>query len=124
MCVCCQSEGALAVSTTNGGPATDPAPNVAPQLMILAQYIKDFSFENPNAPRSLAQPAQPQINVTVNVTANPLSQTDVEVELRLEGKAESAGTVMFNVELGFAGAFRLQNVPQENIHPLMLIECP
>jgi len=92
--------------------------------MILAQYVKDFSFENPNAPRSLSQPAQPQINVTVNVTANPLSDTDVEVELRLEGKAEASGTVMFNVELVFAGAFRIQNVPQENIHPLMLIECP
>jgi len=92
--------------------------------MILAQYVKDFSFENPNAPRSLTQPAQPQINVTVNVTANPLSDTDVEVELRLEGKAEASGTVMFNVELVFAGAFRIQNVPQENIHPLMLIECP
>jgi len=92
--------------------------------MILAQYVKDFSFENPNAPRSLTQPAQPQINVTVNVTANPLSDTDVEVELRLEGKAEASGAVMFNVELVFAGAFRIQNVPQENIHPLMLIECP
>ena len=112
------------MSSTNGGPATNPAPNVAPQIMILAQYVKDFSFENPNAPRSLSQPAQPQINVTVNVTANPLSDTDVEVELRLEGKAEASGTVMFNVELVFAGAFRIQNVPQENIHPLMLIECP
>ena len=112
------------MSSTNGGPATNPAPNVAPQIMILAQYVKDFSFENPNAPRSLTQPAQPQINVTVNVTANPLSDTDVEVELRLEGKAEASGAVMFNVELVFAGAFRIQNVPQENIHPLMLIECP
>jgi preprotein translocase subunit SecB len=112
------------VSSTNGGPATNPAPNVAPQIMILAQYVKDFSFENPNAPRSLTQPAQPQINITVNVTANPLSDTDVEVELRLEGKAEASGSVMFNVELVFAGAFRIQNVPQENIHPLMLIECP
>jgi len=112
------------VTSTNGGPATNPAPNVAPQLMILAQYVKDFSFENPNAPRSLSQPAQPQINVSVNVTANPLSDTDVEVELRLEGKAEASGTVMFNVELVFAGAFRIQNVPQENIQPLMLIECP
>ena len=111
-------------SSTNGGPVGDTAPNVAPQLMVLAQYIKDLSFENPNAPRSLAQPTQPQINVSVNVTANPLSSTDVEVELRLEGKAESAGAVMFNIELVFAGAFRIQNVPQENLHPLTMIECP
>jgi preprotein translocase subunit SecB len=53
-----------------------------------------------------------------------LSETDVEVELRLEGKAEANGSVMFNIELVFAGVFRIQNVPQENIQPLMLIECP
>ena len=111
-------------SSTNGGKAGNPAPNAAPQLMVLAQYVKDLSFENPNAPQSLSQPAQPQINVTVNVAANPLTGTDVEVQLRLEGKAETAGTVLFSVELVFAGVFRLQNVPQENVHPLLMIECP
>src|SRR5690606_20513800 len=67
---------------------------------------------------------QPQINISVNVTAKPLSPTDAEVELRLEGKAETAGTVMFNIELVFAGVFRIQNVPAENVNPLMMIECP
>jgi preprotein translocase subunit SecB len=92
--------------------------------MVLAQYIKDLSFENPNAPRSLQQTVQPQINIAVNVTAAPLSETDVEVELKLEGKAEAAGSVMFNIELAFAGVFRIQNVPQENLQAIMLIECP
>jgi preprotein translocase subunit SecB len=114
------------VSSTNGGTAEAPAPGAAPQLMVLGQYIKDLSFENPNAPGSLQQQAQPQINITVNVSANPVSATDVEVELRLEGKAEAAGggAVMFNVELVFAGMFRIQNVPQEQMQPIMLIECP
>jgi len=112
------------VSITNDGPFQNPAPNMGPQLMVLAQYVKDLSFENPNAPRSLAQPAQPQINVAVNVSANSLAEGDVEVELRLEGKAEVAGSVMFNIELVFAGVFRMQNVPQENVHPLVMIECP
>jgi preprotein translocase subunit SecB len=112
------------VSITNGGPAEAPAQGAAPQLMVLAQYIKDLSFENPNAPRSLQGSTQPQINISVNVTANPLSDTDVEVTLRLEGKAEAAGTVMFNVELEFAGAFRIQNVPQDSLQPIVLIECP
>jgi preprotein translocase subunit SecB len=119
-------------SIDNGGPSSGPggapesaaAPGLAPQLLVLAQYAKDLSFENPNAPRSLTQPAQPQINVSVNVTANALSESDFEVELRLEGKAEANGSVMFNVELVFAGVFRIQNVPQDNIQPLMLIECP
>jgi preprotein translocase subunit SecB len=112
------------VSTTNGGSAEAPAANAGPQLLVLAQYIKDLSFENPNAPGSLAQSAQPQINISVNVTAKPLTQTDAEVELRLEGKAEANGTVMFNIELVFAGVFRIQNVPAENVNPLMMIECP
>jgi preprotein translocase subunit SecB len=92
--------------------------------MVLAQYTKDLSFENPNAPRSLGQNVQPQINVTVNVSAKPISETDAEVELRLEGKAEAAGTVMFNIELIFAGVFRIQNVPQESVQAVLLIECP
>ena len=112
------------MSITNGGPFGEAAPSAAPQLMVLAQYIKDLSFENPNAPRSLQQTVQPQINIAVNVTAAPLSETDVEVELKLEGKAEAAGSVMFNIELSFAGVFRIQNVPQENLQAIMLIECP
>ena len=84
------------MSSTNGGPAGSPNRSDAgrraadaPQLMVLAQYVKDLSFENPNAPRSLQQTGQqPQINISVNVNANPLTDTDVEVELRLEGKAE------------------------------------
>jgi preprotein translocase subunit SecB len=114
------------VSSTNGGPAQAPATNPPQaQLMVLGQYIKDLSFENPNAPASLQnQTTQPQINVSVNVTANPMSETDVEIVLRLEGKAEGNGTVMFNIELEFAGVFRIQNVPPESVQPLVLIECP
>ena len=112
------------MSTTNGGPVEATASNSAPQLMVLAQYTKDLSFENPNAPGSLQQTAQPQINISVNVVTSPLSDTDIEVTLRLEGKAETAGSVMFNIELQYAGVFRIQNVPQEQVQPLVLIECP
>jgi preprotein translocase subunit SecB len=92
--------------------------------MVLAQYIKDLSFENPNAPGSLQQNVQPQINVSVNVSANPLADSDTEVTLKLEGKAEAGGMVLFNVELEFSGVFRIVNVPPEQVQPLMLIECP
>jgi len=112
------------VSTTNGGPVEAAASNSAPQLMVLAQYTKDLSFENPNAPGSLQQTTQPQIGISVNVVTTPLSDTDIEVTLRLEGKAEAAGSVMFNIELQYAGVFRIQNVPPEQVQPLVLIECP
>ena len=112
------------MSTTNGGPVEATASNSAPQLMVLAQYTKDLSFENPNAPGSLQQTTQPQIGISVNVVTTPLSDTDIEVTLRLEGKAEAAGSVMFNIELQYAGVFRIQNVPQESVQAVVLIECP
>ena len=75
------------MSTTNGGPVEATASNSAPQLMVLAQYTKDLSFENPNAPGSLQQTTQPQISISVNVVTSPLSDTDIEVTLRLlEGR--------------------------------------
>ena len=115
------------MSSTNGGQAsiqpTGAASEALPQLNVLAQYIKDLSFENPNAPRSLNPGQQPSINLQINVTANPVG-SDVEVELKLEGKAEAGGTVMFSFDLSFAGIFRILNVPQESMHPLVMIECP
>ncbi len=113
------------MSTTNGGPAEAPAQDTQPQLNVVAQYIKDFSFENPNAPRSLMSAGQqPQINIQINVDATPLSDDDVEVALKLEGKAEIGGTLMFAFELTFAGVFRIHNVPQDSMNAIVLIECP
>ena len=111
------------MSTTNGGPA--PAPNQMPQINVVAQYIKDFSFENPNAPQSM-QPAgaQPQISIQINVGAKPLANNDYEVTLKLDGKADINNSVMFRFELEFAGVFRLQNIPPESLNPMVLIECP
>ena len=110
------------MSATNGGPQPQAA---MPQIGVLAQYVKDLSFENPNAPRSMTPgPQPPTINIQINVDAKPMSETDVEVTLRLEGKAESQGTLLFGFELAFAGAFRIQNVPADSVQPVVLIECP
>ena len=98
------------MSMTNGGqtggPMPEPTGGAMPQLNVLAQYIKDFSFENPNAPRSLNPGQAPTVNLQINVAANPIG-SDVEVELKLDGKAEASGTVMFSFELVFAGMFRI-----------------
>jgi preprotein translocase subunit SecB len=96
-----------------------------PQLTVVSQYIKDFSFENPNAPQSLTvRQEQPQIGIQINVGAKPLSDTDIEVMIKLEGKAEAGTTLLFRFELEFAGVFRIRNVPQESMNPVVLIECP
>jgi preprotein translocase subunit SecB len=117
------------MTTTNGGPAQSGlAPGVGqdqPQLTVVAQYIKDFSFENPNAPQSLnARQEQPQIGIQINVGATPLSETDIEVVIKLDGKADTTSSMLFRFELEFAGVFRIRNVPQESLNPIVMIECP
>ena len=108
---------------TNGNGA--PQEGAPPQLNVLAQYTKDLSFENPNAPGSLQQQQQqPAINIQINVQANNIAQNEFEVTLHIDGKAESAGKVLFSFDLAYAGVFRIVNVPQENLHPLVMIECP
>lgn len=96
-----------------------------PGMRILAQYIKDLSFENPNAPDSL-RPREnaPDINVQINVNATPITETEFEAELTLNAEAKDGETVMFNVELLYAGIFSIVNVPQEQLHPFVMIECP
>jgi preprotein translocase subunit SecB len=94
-------------------------------MRILGQYLKDFSFENPNAPKSLGpQQTQPDINVSVNVNARNLAPTDFEVELHLDAKASSEGKVIFAAELLYAGVFRLENFQPNILHAAVLIECP
>jgi preprotein translocase subunit SecB len=110
---------------TNGAQDNAAAASPAPSLNALAQYTKDFSFENPSAPRSLApQQAQPKIGIQVNVNAKQMSETDYEVELKLEGDAKTDDAVMFKFELNYAGVFRVKNVPKEQLHPVVMIECP
>ena len=80
-------------TTTNGGQQGAPAggaPQAGPeqaaaQINVLAQYTKDLSFENPNAPRSLQPSQQPSINLQINVNSKALSDTDFEIELTVEG---------------------------------------
>lgn len=106
----------------NGAPLENAAP---PQFNVLAQYIKDFSFENPNSPASLAaQDKQPTINIQINVSATAVAEHDYEVSLSIEGKAENENFTLFGFELIYAGVFRIQNVPQESMHPFVMIECP
>lgn len=110
------------MSTTNGGTAEE----IQPQLQVVGQYIRDFSFENPNAPQSMNTNEQPQIGIQVNVGANPIagSETDIEVVIKLEGKAEINSKLLFQFELEYAGIFRIRNIPQESMSAVVLIECP
>ncbi len=123
-----KSEAAKVVAKPAAAPVLsvpEPTPGTQPGIKILGQYLKDFSFENPNAPASLApQQNQPDINIAVNVNARNLGPNDFEVELHLDAKASGGGKVVFAAELLYAGIFRLENFPQKLLHPAVLIECP
>ncbi len=106
-------------------PTGETVLEAAPQLNVLAQYVRDFSFENRNAPRSLMpQSDQPAINIQINVNANPMSEQEFQIELTIEGDAKTKEMTLFKFELIYGGIFRIANVPQEAVHPIVLIECP
>ncbi|WP_454288834.1 protein-export chaperone SecB [Rhizobium arsenicireducens] len=105
--------------------ANDDQGTASPSLNILAQYIKDLSFENPGAPRSLqSRDKAPAININVNVNANPLSDSDFDVVLALNAEAKEGDKVLFAAELIYGGVFRVTGFPQEHMLPVLFIECP
>ncbi len=96
----------------------------APGMNIIAQYIKDLSFENPKAPQSLQPQGQPKLDINVNVGATPFNDSQFEVTLSLSATATNENMTLFAVELVYAGLIRISGVPQEHLHPFVLIECP
>jgi preprotein translocase subunit SecB len=111
----------------NGAPqGNDPAnPEDLPQFRILAQYIKDFSFENPGAPDSLRPTQeQPQTDVGIDVQAKRREGDEFEAVIRLNITSRRDDDVSFILELVYGGVFVVKNVPQESLQPLLLIECP
>jgi preprotein translocase subunit SecB len=92
---------------------------------IVGQYIRDLSFENPGAPgTTMAGGANPTFNVGINVGVKKQAEDLYAVELNLNAKANRGDTVLFNVELAYGGVFRLKNVPEAQLAPLLMIECP
>jgi len=112
-----------------GGPETEAA--TGPQAGVLAQYVRDLSFENPNAPASLQtmSTAKPAIDVNVNVGARKVNDEVFEVELKISAKAtnkdeQGAEQVAFVVELAYGALFGIRNVPEDALKPFLLVQAP
>jgi preprotein translocase subunit SecB len=105
--------------------AAKPGNGAQPRLNVLAQYIKDLSFESPSAPGSLRpRDKAPGISINVNVNANPTSGSEYEVILTLNARASHDSEVLFNVELVYGGVFRVEGFAQEHMLPILFVECP
>lgn len=104
-----------------------PLPNGAdtqPQVGVVTQYVKDLSFENPNAPAVYQWQGQPEISVGFNIGANNLGDDLHEVALKVEARAVSGSQTAFALELVYAGLFVLRNIPEDQLQPFLLAEAP
>lgn len=113
-------------NSLNGSAAgSDSAASSVPQVRVLSQYVKDISFENPNAPKSFeGAGGPPNISIQVNVNARQIGEMQFEVTMILEGGAAAKNDKIFQFELNYAGIFQLENIPEEDVHPVVMIECP
>ena len=99
--------------------------NANRQILVHAQYVKDLSFENPNAPRVLMEGSnQPDVEITVNVGAMLINENQYEVTLNLAAKASSGETALFLVDLTYAGLVTPEGATADEINPLIMIEAP
>ena len=107
------------------GAAAQP---VQPKMQVLAQFIKDMSFENIAAQKGIGEgDPTPDIQVQVNLDAKKRTQEnqyDVTVKLNVSAKTKDGEKAIFLMELEYTGVFSIENVPEEQLHPFLLIECP
>ena len=95
-----------------------------PAAGLISQYVKDLSFENPNAPGIFQNPNPPAIDVQFNIGTAQVGEEVHEVLLKIDVKAEAEGQTAFIVDLTYAGLFGLRNVPADAIQPFLLGEAP
>ncbi|MEO9822392.1 MAG: protein-export chaperone SecB [Paracoccaceae bacterium] len=98
-----------------------------PQMRTLGQYVRDMSFENIMAQKGAKSDVQPDVQVQVNLDAKKRTvedQFESSISLKVTSKAKDADDVLFVLEVDYVGIFEIKNVPEEQLHPFLLIECP
>ena len=108
----------------NNNPQSAPQAGALP-IIVNAQYIKDLSFENPNAPQVLApNNQQPNLDVHIDLQTRSGPEDSYEVTLHVKAEARAGEHVAFIVDLAYAGLFTLKGLPKEAIQPVLMIEAP
>jgi preprotein translocase subunit SecB len=111
-------------------PKTDAAPQQQqqqPQMRVLGQFIRDMSFENIMAQKGAPSDATPDVQVQVNLDAKKRptdNQYESSIKLKVTSKVKDGDAVLFMLEIDYVGIFHIENVPEDQLHPFLLIECP
>ncbi len=115
-----------AAAQTGAQDAKQQAPQV--KMQILSQYVRDLSFENVLATRGTKSAnVQPDIQVQVSLDARRREtehQYEIIQKYKIQSREKESGESMFLLELEYGSIFHVENVPQEQLHPFLLIECP
>ena len=111
-------------TATNGAAPQDAAPI---KMNVLAQFVRDMSFENILAQKGVQGDVQPDVSLQVNLDAKKRTndhQYEVILKVQVTSKSKDGQSTLFVLELEYAGIFHVENVPEEQLHPFLLIECP
>jgi preprotein translocase subunit SecB len=114
-------------STAKGSNGHPEQEHKAPpaQVKVVAQFIKDLSFENPNINKLLKEPGDtPNLELTINVSAQGLGPDLYEAGIEFNAQATNQFGTVYELEVVYAGVFNLKNIPQQTLEPFLLINCP
>lgn len=114
------------VETAGNGTAA-PAQPVIPKMQILGQFIRDLSFENVVSRKPLTSEVTPDIQVQVSLDGRKRTQPNQYesiTKLKITSKNKGTDDMLFVMELEYGGIFMIENLPEEQMHPYLLIECP
>ena len=117
----------MAQEPVENGKTEEQAPAKALKMQVLAQYIRDMSFENILAQKGISGEAQPDVSVQVNIDAKkrPIeNQFEVIIKTEISSKTKDKGEPMFLLELEYAGIFHIENLQEDQLHPYLMIDCP
>ncbi|WP_324752887.1 protein-export chaperone SecB [Roseovarius sp. Pro17] len=109
----------------NGADSGEQQPQI--KMQVLTQFVRDLSFENILAQRGAGGEVHPDVTVNVNLDAKKRSaehQYEVIAKLRINSKNKETEDDLFLLELEYAGVFHVENVPEDQLHPFLMIECP
>jgi preprotein translocase subunit SecB len=105
----------------------DAQQQIQPQMRVLGQFVRDMSFENIMAQKGVQGEVKPDVQVQVNLDAKKRtveSQFETAIKLNVTSKAQEGDAVLFVLEIDYVGIFEIKGVPDEQMHPFLLIECP